>query len=395
MRRLLAFSLLCILLVCTAVPGRAQASSTAGDYLEKIKTYVALGEYETALLYADDYLENYTPTPAERTEIGHYRMFAQGHIALDTQQYPYAILLFDVLAQAAFLDSDKYWHYAQGCAAQADMDWQAAIDAFRLSAGVKDSSQRMELCIRALDGSNVAIPSTVSFGEAAAETTALEIAWTDTIAENHYTVFYGPEGMKKAAVETDGLQVVLSGLIPNTAYDVTVEEAANGTQASMKCTTAAAQPLSGQPFVVNEMVIGRYRQTDVLSHGLETVVGQDRFEALAQEAGPVELMVSQDSMENAGFGYVVFVKLQLRSASSEGWRAKVSVVLRLAAGGVYDATTWQDLRSTYIIRVYETLDGLLDAAYAENGQWPASGGRVEFYIGDQLAGTVPVLISER
>ncbi|GHU74442.1 hypothetical protein AGMMS49992_15890 [Clostridia bacterium] len=405
MRHILSVALL-LSMILLVIPALASGNIVGESYsgtVESIEVCIKLGDYEYAMSLAESFLDTKNRQPDEISVIQKYVMYTQSLLTLKSRRYQEAIIAFQSLAATNFSNSALYWHYTEGLqylekAKEArnpieSPDLDTAIQAFMQAGGIEDTAMQLKECYRIM--LNPPAPTSITMKPAKASVYGLHIEWDDELADNKYTLQYAPRGIKPIVITTTDTSIMLNDLIPNTEYMVIIQESISGSSATASYRTLEAPNFKSSSFVVTDTVLGRYSQADLNSRGLSTLVERDKFEVVKNDTSSAQLIVSQESVKFTGYGYVLYTRLQFDKGSNAMQEVKVSIVLRLGDKGAYKKSFRQKLSESYIIRVFDTIDDLLDAFYMENDGWPAASGRVEFYINDMLAGFKPVIITEQ
>ena len=223
-------------------------------------------------------------------------------------------------------------------------------------------------------------------------TEALQISWTDNEPGHKYHLFYRPENCRNTEKMSLCISPVsLTGLIPNTAYEIIVQDAADMlVQTVVTATTSTVPKVQSDMMTLVKMQLSGIPRTlinDPEIHVSPNDIFIDYPELLLEKEN--NLFTSRELLSHS-----LYVSILYKNTTGREQEAAVSCVLRSASFGTYqlqqNTFTLPDITDTCMFCI--SADALLSVLQEDYGAFPPDTYACEVYVNHLYLGSVEFTI---
>jgi len=237
-----------------------------------------------------------------------------------------------------------------------------------------------------------AISRTLTFLESQVDITSLKVAWQDTVPGSSYVVRYAPANVQEIMeIIAHDQQVILTDLLPGTAYTITVMAEEDRNQGLCQIVeTLPAQPYLAGLFSVRAGRLIGVKRSYLDFYTLEELLDTKQNALTYYDSNRLSLEHVAPSLQPTKHCFVFTYMCE--SIVEEP--VEITWLLRTEKSGAYALKQPEPVMLDISGRLYLDLDTLLEPIFQQEGSWPAGTMILELYL-DGLLGGKGAIILER
>lgn len=216
-----------------------------------------------------------------------------------------------------------------------------------------------------------------------ADSSSITLAWSDSSAEAcAYTVSWAPQHAPAAtSFTTEARTCTLFGLLPGTAYEITVSpEGMPELAQKLTFSTTHASVYNENGFMLSSTSVYSVSRTSLKRLSLQAALESDSVKV--HDGNRITLEPVNMAFQPRVYVYYISYSLTEMPAGPINYQ----LVLRTKSSGTYAGAVQEAQTLRYPVgRFYIELEPLLESLYTACGTWPEETCTVEMYINGQLA----------